>query len=436
MKKISFIFAAKRVKSKSNLLHFRASKKSRFVEFIVGVLTLSVIIGVLAFGGVISFQDAVAESSDNVSGFAWSENIGWISFNCRNQELSEPRCASTDYGVNIEDDGDFTGYAWSEHIGWVDFAPSGPYPNNPQYSVRTDTADGQLTGWARALNYGSGWDGWIKIYSASIDTSTGVFSGWAWGSDVVGWVDLAGSGDGMETTFPFNHDPVVSNLSVDQGDYCVLAFQPRFYWDFDDEDVGDSQNSYQVQIDDDSDIAASPLIDSCVPSLGTCGDGYTAQSYTPASPSSFDYNTTYYWRIKAWDNRGGESEWVESQFTTIEHETPDIDFTWTPLRPSRGEFAQFCATVEAGVCVSDVSKCYNALGQQISCSGNIFAWTFPPGTEFSTTTTAASENPQVNFPASGWQVVSLRINDGVGNCIATKDVRVAAPLPKWQETAP
>ena len=205
---------------------------------------------------------------------------------------------------------------------------------------------------------------------------------------------------------------------------------------FDDEDVGDSQNSYQVQIDDDSDIAASPLIDSCVPSLGTCGDGYTAQSYTPASPSSFDYNTIYYWRIKAWDNRGGESEWVESQFTTIEHETPDIDFTWTPLRPSRGEFAQFCATVEAGVCVSDVSKCYNALGQQISCSGNIFAWTFPPGTEFSTTTTAASENPQVNFPASGWQVVSLRINDGVGNCIATKDVRVAAPLPKWQETAP
>jgi len=228
----------------------------------------------------------------------------------------------------------------------------------------------------------------------------------------------------------------VSNLSVDQGDYCVLAFQPRFYWNFDDEDAGDFQNSYQVQIDDDADIELSPLLDSCIPSLGTCGAGFTAQSYTPASPSSFDYNTTYYWRVKAWDNRGGVSAWVESQFTTIQHECPDVDFDWAPLRPSRGEFAQFCSTIEGGVCTSDVSKCYNALGQQISCSGNIFVWTFPPGTEFSTTTSSFSENPKVKLPETGWQIVTLRIDDGVGDCSVSKDIRVSAPLPEWRETAP
>jgi len=406
------------------------------IIFIIGVLVLSVVVGYLFFGGVISFRDAVAEDNDNVSGFAWSENIGWISLNCRNQELGEPRCSDSNYGINIEDTGDFSGYAWSENIGWINFAPSGPYPQNPQNSVKVDTIDGTLSGWARALSYGSGWDGWIKIYSASVNTTTGVFTGWAWGSDVVGWIRLDGGDYEVETSFPFNHDPVVNNLSVDQGDYCVLAFHPRFYWDFEDEDEDDFQNSYHVQIDDDADIGSSPTIDSCLPVPGTCTDGYTGESYTPASPSSFDYNTTYYWRIKTWDNRGGESEWVQGQFVTIQHEIPDVDFTWTPLRPSRGEFAQFCAIAEAGVCASDVAKCYNILGQRISCSGNIFSWTFPPGTVFSTTTTALSENPEIKFPAAGWQVVSLSIDDGVGDCTATKDIRISAPLPKWQETAP
>ena len=37
-----------------------------------------------------------AGADDNVSGFAWSENIGWISFNCTNLDT----CAVVDYGVN------------------------------------------------------------------------------------------------------------------------------------------------------------------------------------------------------------------------------------------------------------------------------------------------------------------------------------------------
>jgi len=273
----------------------------------------------------------VAESDDNVTGFAWSENIGWISLNCDNLELSQPRCQSSDYGVHIDASGDFSGYAWSENIGWIDFAPSGPYPENPQYSVRVDTADGQVTGWVRALVSGGGWDGWIKMYNTAINTGTGDFSGWAWGSDVTGWIHFAGVSYEVNTSFSFNGDPTVSNLSVDQGDYCVLAFRPRFYWDFSDLDVGDFQNSYQVQIDDDINIGASPLIDSCVPSPGTCDNGYTAESYTPTSPSSFDYNETYYWRVRVWDNNGGVSNWVQGQFSTPVHGYPEPDFIWVPL---------------------------------------------------------------------------------------------------------
>lgn len=422
---------------------------------ILFLISLLLLFAGFLFSKLLLPNTVIAETDDNIFGFAWSENIGWISLNCRSQEIQGERCKDTDYGVHIEDNGNFTGYAWSENIGWIDFAPADSYPQNPQYSAQVDTTTGNVSGWTRALSYDADWDGWISMsglspdYGVTINTGTGDFSGWAWGSDVVGWIHFTGVNYKVETSFPFNTNPVVSNLFVDQGDYCVLAFRPKFYWDFDDEDAGDFQNSYQIQIDDDSNIEDNPLIDSCPsscgggPPCGTCILGHTIESYPSVNPGAFDYNTTYYWGIKAWDNRGGVSDLVESQFTTIEHECPDIDFTWTPLRPSSGEFAQFCATAEAGVCASDVSKCYNALDQQISCSGNIFAWTFPAGTEFSTTTTAASENPKIKFSATGWQDVLLNINDlsvggGACDCSITKQdvIRIFAPLPKWRETAP
>ncbi|NQU82597.1 MAG: hypothetical protein HQ539_01485 [Parcubacteria group bacterium] len=419
---------------------FVSSKTIKKVSFLSSVLLLSFLLGFLFFSDGLKTDRVIAESSDNVSGFAWSETIGWISMNCRNQELQGPRCKNSGYGVHIEDNGSFTGYAWNENIGWINFAPAGPYPQNPQQSVQVDVETGVLSGWARALSYGGGWDGWISMsgtspnYGVVINRDTGDFSGWAWGSVVVGWIHFADTRYKTETSFSFNNDPTVSNLSVNQGDYCVLAFRPTFSWVFDDED-GDPQDAYQVQIDDDLQIWANPLIDSCEPASGTCASGNVAQSYSPASPSSFNYKTTYYWRVKVWDNRGGESEWVSGQFTTPDHKYPGPDFEWTPQRPSDGELAQYCSTAQ-GVCVSDVSDCYAVGGGQISCSGSSFTWTFPPGTEFSTSTNVNSENPTAKINESGWQDILLNIDDGVGSCTASKSIRISSPLPKWQEVAP
>jgi len=139
-----------------------------------------------------------AGTSDNVSGYAWSENIGWISLN------STSDGSTTSYGVNISPmtgTGMFSGYAWSENIGWISFTsadltgcPSGTC--NAQVNWTT----GKVNGWARALANGGGWDGWIKLSDETnsfwvgngvkINTSTGEFSGYAWGSDVVGWIDF------------------------------------------------------------------------------------------------------------------------------------------------------------------------------------------------------------------------------------------------------
>jgi len=404
------------------------------ILFTILTVCLTITLGYLLFGGTMPFKDAAAGAGDNVSGFAWSENIGWISFN------NTSGGGGTSYGVDINASGVFSGYAWSENIGWISFAPSGPYPGNPQQSVRVNLSTGAVTGWARAASYGSGWDGWIEMDSVSIELDCAAptyqeFSGWAWGSDVVGWINFSDSLYQVQTNFVFNDNPVASNLSVDQGDYCTLAFRPTFSWDYSDID-GDPQDRYQVQIDDDANIADNPLIDSCVPAQGTCASGNTAKSYLPASPSSFAYGVTYYWRVKVWDDKCGESSWQTGQFTTPDHEYPTPLFEWSPSRPSQGELTQFCSTAEAGTCDSDVSLCYNNSDTLISCSGSDFIWTLPSGSEFSSSTTDISENPAATINDDGWQNIYLNIDDGVGSCTSSVNLRISAPLPKWKEIAP
>lgn len=104
-----------------------------------------------------------ASSDDNFSGYAWSSNFGWISFNCTN----EANCGSSDYGVDLDMEyGDFSGYAWSSNIGWIDFSPAGPYPGAPYHGAKyeyEDTGDvRRVTGWAKALTLGD--EGWLKMH--------------------------------------------------------------------------------------------------------------------------------------------------------------------------------------------------------------------------------------------------------------------------------
>lgn len=157
------------------------------------LFSLIILLAVIFATGVIfdyKFSATEAGISDNVSGWAWSENIGWISFNC----TDTASCATSDYGVNIDQlTGNFSGYAWSENIGWIDFAPSSGYPEAPNNGAKLE-ATGDVTGWAKALSAdGNGWDGWIKMsgsWSNGVKLSGSNFTGYAWGSDVIGWIEF------------------------------------------------------------------------------------------------------------------------------------------------------------------------------------------------------------------------------------------------------
>jgi hypothetical protein len=155
--------------------------------------------------------------AQKLTGWAWSSNIGWISFD------------GTGYGVYKNTDGTLHGYAWANprdevggtnNIGWLQFDPGSgfptdstdPSPDGGQHNARIDN-DGTVTGWAKFTvgNLTEGWDGWLKMsgkttaavnYGVHKNVADDGLIGFAWGGDVVGWVSFNPKYDGTGTCDP------------------------------------------------------------------------------------------------------------------------------------------------------------------------------------------------------------------------------------------
>ena len=203
-----------------------------------------------------------ADASNNVGGWAWSENVGWMSFNCVNRDW----CATSSYGVDIDAiTGEVSGEIWSENVGWISFnrsetgvPPDPPYNGSETYIAKMSSCEPhEISGWARALTAASpgsgGWDGWIKFNwdtgsatgAVSLDTLSKEFSGWAWGGNpssaastgVIGWMSFnCGNQGGCGTsdyavTSTISFAPTVSNLSDSFSNYCSQSRIPRLSWD-------------------------------------------------------------------------------------------------------------------------------------------------------------------------------------------------------------
>jgi hypothetical protein len=148
--------------------------------------------------------------ANNVTGWLWGgsdTNLGWISMNNTNQ------AGAIDYGVSIPATDDaVTGFAWSENVGWIDFAPAGPYPTvvtGDDYPYATKRLGDRLVGWARIVSIqqaganAGGWSGWIRLSSDASDPivygvditkmdGTGANPTYAW-SNEFGWIDFSGA---------------------------------------------------------------------------------------------------------------------------------------------------------------------------------------------------------------------------------------------------
>ena len=449
-----------------------------------------IIISVLCGLGVFILQnlekqtgEVKAGSTHNVFGFAWAGvpqasgeklGLGWISFNCNTPELPTPRCSQTNYGVNIESNGNLTGYAYfdmddpntPEHeVGWIDFDPTVPstMPGSSDFSARVDLDGsvcgeiGWVCGWAKALNYDGSWDGWIKLrkdpsdsgpdYGVYIDPATGEFHGWAWGDDVMGWISFNCQNRGVcssstaeggpsnykvYTTFSFNASPTVTNLKVTPY-YC--DYSPNTWinlsWDYNDPE-GTPQSAYQIQIATDSGF--SNIIYN-TGQVSSSGNNHWLQPAIGAG-GPLSYGQTYYWRVKVWDQDNQASEWSASNcpyvitlnqdettqtttcFRTASHAWPEVSFSFEPDPPTVDEVINFSgeATPYGGASITS------------------WYWTFAPdGNPYH----ASTQNVQVTFPTDGDKNVTLQVTDSSNyTCQEEETINVKLPLPGIIEIPP
>ncbi len=172
-----------------------------------------------------------AHASGDFSGWGTAPNIGNISLNSTDPGTGDGGVGTSAHSYKVfmaTTTGDPTigylgGYAWSSSIGWIKFGASTPggadvltgMPIGGDTNVaKVNLLTGAVTGFIRACagtqngdcsnmtSRTDGWDGWIELSGVKHSTDgsdgngthwntvTGAFSGYAWGSDVVGWVLL------------------------------------------------------------------------------------------------------------------------------------------------------------------------------------------------------------------------------------------------------
>ncbi len=70
-----------------------------------------------------NYQVSLNVSTNEVEGYAWSDTIGWTSFNCKTGgEGGTNNCGTSNYKVTINPaTGEWDGYAWNSNIGWISF---------------------------------------------------------------------------------------------------------------------------------------------------------------------------------------------------------------------------------------------------------------------------------------------------------------------------
>ena len=160
----------------------------------------TIALSILCFFSVGQVTPVEASSTDNIFGYAWSGNVGWISFNnC----VSFTSCTGANYGVTMNAGGVLSGYAWSDNIGWISFNETTGCPAGTT-TPTVHPSSGALGGCAKvvaATGGSNGWDGWISLSGVTLGVadSSGVrsMSGYAWGSSVVGWIDMSGVQNGV-----------------------------------------------------------------------------------------------------------------------------------------------------------------------------------------------------------------------------------------------
>ncbi|PLX20977.1 hypothetical protein C0584_04300 [Candidatus Parcubacteria bacterium] len=462
-------------------------------------------------------------------GYAWSDSVGWISFSSLNCDpdgnlisdsgivgcptiVDAPNNIVRQYQVVVDGGtGHLSGYAWSENVGWISFQQDSagdpptvaPHPDGYSFNTQCRTYnDGDSTndcvaannciscynmtdelglpgegvrgvhGWARILSLDS--DGWIKL-SYEVGDTGGVgygmkytipnfeFSGFSWngdslGSAGLGWfslsskncdADVDGFSDGLGSCPPasvpvaqysvvamINIAPsvafspgsggAITELPCTSGNgfegACVsdCEIEPRITWLYDDPE-GFDQEEYQIIID----AATGPE---------QYDSGRVTGSTSEIFPHNFmnmEYDQTYDVSLNTWDNFGLDSGWVYMTFTTDEHKYPDAAFDWFIDSGSEDEQIKFWDKSIYYINDTDDPSAEGVChpGYSSSCT---YSWSSADADIYTPTTASTTA---IFRDAGTNKQIKLEVADGDGYmCASSTSLDINLRLPNWIET--
>lgn len=127
-----------------------------------------------------------------LTGYAYSTNIFEIALDCATSPVGNI-CLTSNFKVNRDSaTGDLTGWAWNDNIGWISFCGN---------ASSGSTWDGSK--WVCPAS---------PTYQVKTSTSTGAFTGWAWNDDI-GWISFNCSDPGICGSSDYRVNTVVTVLS-------------------------------------------------------------------------------------------------------------------------------------------------------------------------------------------------------------------------------
>ncbi len=345
-----------------NLKHKFSNKKSILV-LVVAVLVVFLLTNKSAI-------DFVKAASTDVGGWGWGgtssadgayQGIGWLSFG-NNADGS-----IINYGVNVPTSGAITGNAWSENYGWLSFNQS-DLTGCPSTTGATVTASStnpsasDITGWARFLaiktasstGNSGGWSGCVSLSSTNMGDAVpygitkigNVFSGYAW-SDELGWIDFSRVGANKSV------DISPSSVTIKQGQSVNMTSQANFG---DGSMVGHNMNwkksgglwNWELGFVSDG----STMTNSTSVFTNTASHSLSS-TFTPAAIGTYNVYSA------ATSSSLSETLWIDSPVATVNVVFPGCDFFGSLV--DTGASVQSYSTSDSP-CTAVTSTCQNVGG--------------------------------------------------------------------------